>query len=73
MINSIGALAGAVIGLAILFDFRNVAIRVYDLMARHTPGGEPDPRFFTHNTVRFIGGVLGLVGLGVFVARLVNS
>ncbi|MGW8364535.1 hypothetical protein ACWGK1_28725 [Streptomyces wedmorensis] len=48
----------------IALDYRNVGLRVYDLIAQRSPGGGVDPRF-SPDIMRGIFGVLGAVFLVV--------
>ncbi|WP_158711087.1 hypothetical protein [Streptomyces albus] len=50
------------IGLALAFDYRNCAISLFDFLDRMTPGGSGTA---SHNLVRLIGGVIGLLGISV--------
>jgi hypothetical protein len=56
------------IGLALAFDYRNCAIRFFDFAAGWTPGGGISRA--TPTTVRIIGGVLGVVGVGTLAFSL---
>ncbi|MFE9310361.1 hypothetical protein ACFYM5_22105 [Streptomyces sp. NPDC006706] len=51
-------------GLLIALDYRNCGLRVYDLMARWSPGGGIDPRF-SPDVLRVIAGLLGTILLVV--------
>ncbi|MFJ5155322.1 hypothetical protein ACIQCF_27830 [Streptomyces sp. NPDC088353] len=51
-------------GLVIALDYRNCGLRVYDLMARWSPGGGIDPRF-SPDVLRVIAGLLGTILLVV--------
>lgn len=69
-----GLLLGA-FGAAIAFDFRGFGIWMYDQISSFTPGGPPDPRFFTPDTVRILWGFLGVVGFclaGINIANYVS-
>ncbi|MEV5989670.1 hypothetical protein AB0L85_32810 [Streptomyces sp. NPDC052051] len=57
--------AGATV---IALDYRNVGLRVYDLMAQRSPGGGVDPRF-SPDVMRGIFGVLGVGFLAVTGVR----
>ncbi|MFB6962452.1 hypothetical protein ACFCYB_37115 [Streptomyces sp. NPDC056309] len=51
-------------GLVIALDYRNCGLRVYDLLARWSPGGGIDPRF-SPDVLRVIAGLLGTILLVV--------
>lgn len=56
---------GGVVGTgatAIALDYRNVGLRVYDLIAQRSPGGGVDP-WFSPDIMRGVFGVLGVVFL----------
>ncbi|MFE7568220.1 hypothetical protein ACFU76_14860 [Streptomyces sp. NPDC057539] len=56
---------GFVFGLCamvIAFDYRNVGLRFYDLVASLPPGGGVDPRF-SPDVMRCISGLLGVISL----------
>ncbi|MFB6958020.1 hypothetical protein ACFCYB_13460 [Streptomyces sp. NPDC056309] len=57
--------AGATV---IALDYRNVGLRVYDVITQCSPGGGVDPRF-SPDVMRGIFGVLGVVSLVVTGVR----
>ncbi|MFE9782248.1 hypothetical protein ACFYPA_29385 [Streptomyces sp. NPDC005775] len=57
--------AGATV---IALDYRNVGLRVYDVIVQRSPGGGVDPRF-SPDVMRGIFGVLGVVFLAVTGVR----
>ncbi|MFI9742410.1 hypothetical protein [Streptomyces sp. NPDC052494] len=57
--------AGATV---IALDYRNIGLRVYDLIAQQSPGGGVDPRF-SPDVMRVIAGVLGVVFLAATGVR----
>ncbi|MFJ4910660.1 hypothetical protein ACIQCR_34845 [Streptomyces sp. NPDC093249] len=59
--------AGATV---IALDYRNVGLRVYDLIAQRSPGGGVDTRF-PPDVMRGIAGVLGAVFLAATGVRAV--
>lgn len=64
MIHLIWGLAVGAVGLSIAFDYRNIGLRAYDLLAARTPGGPPDPRF-SPDVFRVIWGIVGIAGVCV--------
>ncbi|NUV60886.1 hypothetical protein [Streptomyces sp. CAI-85] len=61
-------MAVAVLGTLIALDYRNLAIRVYDVIGMVTPGGPPSPRF-TLDYLRVVWGILAVVSGVVAVVR----
>ncbi|GHB06416.1 hypothetical protein ACIQRS_31420 [Streptomyces termitum] len=55
-------LAFSACALLVAFDYRNFGLKVYDLMARRSPGGGLDPRF-TPDALRVLAGFLGVIFL----------
>ncbi|MFJ9430698.1 hypothetical protein ACIRQY_13675 [Streptomyces sp. NPDC101490] len=64
-------LAFSVGALLIAFDYRNLGLRAYDLVARRAPGDGLDPRF-TPDALRLIAGFLGAVFLVVVGVQSVD-
>ncbi|MEU7335769.1 hypothetical protein [Streptomyces sp. NPDC007074] len=62
----------AVGAMVIALDYRNIALRFYDLMAARSPGGGIDPRF-SPNVLRVLAGLLGIVCLVVIVVQAVSA
>ncbi|MET8556035.1 hypothetical protein ABZV64_13905 [Streptomyces sp. NPDC004959] len=56
------------IGAAIAFDYRNLAIRAYDIMSAASPGGGVSPRF-TPDHLRIIFAVVSIASAGTAIAR----
>ncbi|MEU6661732.1 hypothetical protein [Streptomyces sp. NPDC046821] len=56
----------------IALDYRNIALRFYDLMAARSPGGGIDPRF-TPGVLRVIAGALGVVCLVAVAVQAVSA
>ncbi|MFG2565392.1 hypothetical protein ACGFR6_08125 [Streptomyces sp. NPDC048567] len=70
MFHLVWAAAVAVLGALIAFDYRNLALRVYDILAAVSPGGPPGPRF-TPDHLRIIWALVAVVFTGVAAVRAV--
>ncbi|MDX3801309.1 hypothetical protein [Streptomyces sp. AK04-3B] len=57
-----------VLGLLIALDYRNIALRVYDVIGMVSPGGTPSGRF-TPDHLRIVWGLLAVIGAVVAVVR----
>jgi hypothetical protein len=55
------------LGVAIAFDYRNLAIRFYDAISAVSPGGGASPRF-TPDHLRIIFAVIAIASAGVAIA-----
>ncbi|MEU6840826.1 hypothetical protein ABZ930_02985 [Streptomyces sp. NPDC046716] len=58
--------------IVIALDYRNIALKFYDLMAARSPGGGIDPRF-TPDVLRVLAGVLGVACLVVVAVQAVSA
>jgi hypothetical protein len=58
MFHFVWAVAVFVLGSLIAFDYRNLALRVYDVIGMVSPGGSPSPRF-TPDHLRIVWGYSG--------------
>ncbi|MGX9920691.1 hypothetical protein ACWIG4_12625 [Streptomyces sp. NPDC002248] len=56
------------LGTAIALDYRNLAIRVYDVISAASPGGGASPRF-TPDHLRIIFAVVAITSAGIAIAR----
>ncbi|MFI8094050.1 hypothetical protein ACIF9R_38100 [Streptomyces sp. NPDC086080] len=68
MFHFVWAAAVAALGALIALDYRNLAIRMYDIIGMVTPGGPPDPRF-TPDHLRVIWAILAIVFAVVAIVR----
>jgi hypothetical protein len=68
MFHFVWAVAVFVLGLLIALDYRNIALRVYDVIGMVSPGGPPSGRF-TPDHLRIVWGLLAVIGLVVAVVR----
>lgn len=59
------------LGSAIALDYRNLAIRFYDVISAVSPGGGASPRF-TPDHVRIIFAVIAIASAGTAIARGVS-
>ncbi|MEU0086251.1 hypothetical protein [Streptomyces sp. NPDC006274] len=57
-----------VVGSLITLDYRNLALRVYDVIGMVSPGGSPSPRF-TPDHLRIVWGLLAVISAAVAVVR----
>ncbi|MFE4674100.1 hypothetical protein [Streptomyces sp. NPDC056723] len=65
-------LAVGVGGIVIALDYRNIALKFYDLMAERSPGGGIDPRF-TPGVLRVLAGLLGIACLIAATVQAVSA
>jgi hypothetical protein len=68
MFHFVWAVAVFVLGSLIAFDYRNLALRVYDVIGMVSPGGSPSPRF-TPDHLRIVWGLLAVISAAVAVVR----
>jgi hypothetical protein len=66
MFHFVWALVIFVLGSLIALDYRNLALRVYDIIATVTPGGPPGPRF-TPDHLRVVWACLAVVSATIAV------
>ena len=68
MFHFVWAVVLFAIGSLIALDYRNLALRVYDIIAMVTPGGPPSPRF-TPDHLRLVWACLAVAGAVIAVVR----
>ncbi|MBT3149757.1 hypothetical protein HTV45_02320 [Streptomyces sp. CHD11] len=68
MFHFVWAVAVSVLGTLIALDYRNLAVRVYDIIGRVAPGGPPGPRF-TFDHLRVVWAILTVVAAVVAVVK----
>ncbi|MEU3050854.1 hypothetical protein ABZ705_30890 [Streptomyces sp. NPDC006984] len=68
MFPFVWAVAVAVLGSLIALDYRNLALRVYDIIGMVTLGGPPSPRF-TPDHLRIVWAILAVVLTVVAIVR----
>ncbi|MDW4906845.1 hypothetical protein RB628_16215 [Streptomyces sp. ADMS] len=68
MFQFVWAVAVAVLGSLIALDYRNLALRVYDIIGMVTPGGPPSPRF-TPDHLKVVWAILAVVFAVVAIVR----
>ncbi|MEU0991779.1 hypothetical protein [Streptomyces sp. NPDC005953] len=68
MFQFVWAVALFVLGSLIALDYRNLALRVYDIIATVSPGGPPSPRF-TPDHLRLVWACLAMAGAVMAVVK----
>ncbi|MFI2415061.1 hypothetical protein [Streptomyces sp. NPDC018947] len=68
MFHFVWAVGFAVLGTLIALDYRNLALRVYDITCKFSPSGPPGPRF-TEDHMRILWGLLAAISAVVAAVR----
>ncbi|WP_318218945.1 hypothetical protein [Streptomyces sp. SCL15-6] len=68
MFHFVWAVVLAALGTLIALDYRNLALRVYDIISMFSLGGPPGPRF-TEDHMRIVWGFLAVVCAVVAAVR----